>query len=136
LISHPEGEPATANLMAPIVVNTSRRRGVQAVRGDQRYESRHVLGAREPGRPPYQRDMLIIRRRDGESVLIGGEVDVEILECGQGQVKLGIRAPRGFFVLRKEIWTAQEENRAAAQGTLKEALPELIRLLGKQSTTR
>jgi flagellar assembly factor FliW len=47
LISRREGEPATANLMAPVVVHASRRRAVQAVRRDRRYGARHVLGARE-----------------------------------------------------------------------------------------
>ncbi len=43
LISRREGEPATANLMAPVVVHASRRKAVQAVRRDRRYGARHVL---------------------------------------------------------------------------------------------
>ena len=38
--------------------------------------------------------MLVIRRRCGESVMIGPDVELEILEVGPSQVKLGIRAPR------------------------------------------
>ncbi len=80
--------------------------------------------------------MLIIRRRVGESILVGEEVEVEILECGQGQVKLGIRAPREIVVLRKEIRAAAEENRAAAEGVAEEALPRLIRALGGEKLSR
>jgi flagellar assembly factor FliW len=131
LISRREGEPATANLRAPVVVHASRRKAVQAVRGDRRYSARHVLGGPVPAPwwAPGPRNMMIIPRREGESILLGGEVEVEILECGQGQVKLGIRAPWGFFVFREEIWEAHEENRAAAEGIAEEALPGLIRVL-------
>jgi carbon storage regulator len=80
--------------------------------------------------------MLIIRRREGESILLGEEVEVEILECGQGQVKLGIRAPREIVVLRKEIRAAEEENRAAAEGMVEEALPGLIRVLGREKISK
>jgi carbon storage regulator CsrA len=37
--------------------------------------------------------VLVIRRRPGECVLIGEEVEVEILEATASLVKLGIRAP-------------------------------------------
>jgi carbon storage regulator len=80
--------------------------------------------------------MLIIRRREGESILLGEEVEVEILECGQGQVKLGIRAPREIVVLRKEIRAAEEENRAAAEGMVEEALTGLIRVLGREKISK
>ncbi|MEI9812793.1 MAG: carbon storage regulator [Acidobacteriota bacterium] len=59
--------------------------------------------------------MLVIRRRVGEILLIGDDVEVEILESSGSQVKLGIRAPRAINVLRKEILTVRDQNRAAAQ---------------------
>ena len=59
--------------------------------------------------------MLIIRRRAGEAVLIGDEVELEILEIAASQVKLGIRAPRSITVLRKEIRVTAAENLIAAQ---------------------
>jgi carbon storage regulator len=69
--------------------------------------------------------MLVIRRRAGEIVAIGTNVELEILEIGHSQVKLGIRAPREVLVLRKEILLTRDQNRAASQ-----ALPagELERL--------
>ncbi len=50
LISRREGEPVTANLMAPVVVHVPGRKAVQAVRRDRRYRARHVLGVRVEGR--------------------------------------------------------------------------------------
>jgi len=49
--------------------------------------------------------VLVIRRRLGEALLIGGEVEIEILEATASQVKLGIRGPCRITVLRKEIFS-------------------------------
>ncbi len=58
--------------------------------------------------------MLIIRRRRGESITVGDEVEIEILETSPTQVKLGIRAPKHISVLRKEILITREQNRVAS----------------------
>jgi carbon storage regulator len=58
--------------------------------------------------------MLVIRRRAGESFRIGDDIEIEILECSGGQVKIGIRAPREVLVLRKEVFLTNQQNRAAA----------------------
>ncbi len=58
--------------------------------------------------------MLVIRRRAGESFLIGDNVEVEILDIAPSQVKIGIRAPREVAVLRREIYLTAEQNRSAS----------------------
>ncbi len=70
--------------------------------------------------------MLVIRRRAGESLLVGDSVEVEVLEVTQGQVKLGIRAPREVVVLRKEVQVATDENRAASLGVPAESLSAFL----------
>lgn len=59
--------------------------------------------------------MLVIRRRAGESILIAGDIEVEVLETTPTRVKLGIKAPREVTVLRKEVRLTEDHNRAAAQ---------------------
>lgn len=59
--------------------------------------------------------MLVIRRRAGESLFIGEDVEVSILEIAGSQVKLGISAPREVPILRTEIRVTAEQNRAASQ---------------------
>jgi carbon storage regulator len=59
--------------------------------------------------------MLILRRKAGETIRIGDEIAIEVLEVSASQVKLGIRAPREVPVLREEIWRTAQENRAAAR---------------------
>ena len=58
--------------------------------------------------------MLVVRRREGESVLIGGDIEVVVLEAGVNRVKLGIVAPREVLVFRKELELTREQNRVAA----------------------
>lgn len=60
--------------------------------------------------------MLVLRRRAGESVLIGNDIEIELLELTPHGAKLGIRAPRQTVVLRKELKITQEQNARAAQG--------------------
>jgi carbon storage regulator len=59
--------------------------------------------------------VLILRRRPGESLLIGDEVEIEVLETGSWGVKVGIHAPRGVTILRKELRMVREANCAAAR---------------------
>ncbi|GAB6935093.1 hypothetical protein JCM14720_10140 [Calditerricola yamamurae] len=60
--------------------------------------------------------MLVLTRKVGESIVIGQDIEVTVLEVRGEQVKLGIRAPRSIAVHRKEVYLAiQDENREAAQ---------------------
>lgn len=58
--------------------------------------------------------MLVIRRAEGESILMSGGVEIRVLEAGPRKVVLGISAPEEVVVLRKEVAEAGESNRAAA----------------------
>ena len=59
--------------------------------------------------------MLVIRRRAGESIRIGDDVEIEVIDCGPHRVKLGIRAPREVPVIRNEVRLTREQNLAAAR---------------------
>jgi carbon storage regulator len=59
--------------------------------------------------------MLVIRRRAGETFLIGDDIQVELLEVGATQVKLGITAPRSVPILRKEVHVTRQQNEAASR---------------------
>lgn len=73
--------------------------------------------------------MLVISRRAGESVLIGEDVEIQVLETGSGRVKLGIKAPRAIPVLRNKVRLTRDQNRAAAEEFPLELLtPALARL--------
>ena len=68
--------------------------------------------------------MLILTRRIGESVVIGGDVTVTLLGVKGNQARLGVDAPKDITVHREEIHeriegeqTAVEEKRRRAQNT-------------------
>ena len=59
--------------------------------------------------------MLILARRTNESIMIGDDIEISVLEVKGDQVKLGVAAPRTVKVYRQEVYLAiQEENKAAA----------------------
>jgi carbon storage regulator len=59
--------------------------------------------------------VLVLTRRGGESVMVGDEVVVTVLDVRGDVVRLGIKAPRSIQVHREEIYRElQAANRAAA----------------------
>ena len=59
--------------------------------------------------------MLVLSRRVGESVVIGNQVTVTVLEVRGDQIRVGIDAPREVQVHRAEVFDAlQAENNRAA----------------------
>ncbi len=69
--------------------------------------------------------MLVIRRRPGETLVIGENVEVEVLDATPSQVKLGIRAPKSVAVVRKEIHLTRDQNFASAREISHGALARL-----------
>ena len=62
--------------------------------------------------------MLVLSRRPGESVVLGDDVTITILEVRGDVVPVGIDAPRSLAVHRAELLVQLEEsNRAAATRT-------------------
>lgn len=47
--------------------------------------------------------MLVLTRRHGETILIGDNVRVTVLDSTHGQVRIGIEAPREITVHREEV---------------------------------
>lgn len=59
--------------------------------------------------------MLVLTRKAGESIVIGSDVVVTVIELRGGQVRVGIDAPREVEVHREEVYEEVcRENRAAA----------------------
>ena len=59
--------------------------------------------------------MLVLTRKSGESITIGDDIKVSIIEVKGKQVRIGIQAPQQTPVHREEIFQRiQEENRMAA----------------------
>ena len=60
--------------------------------------------------------MLALSRKPGESVVIGNDIEITILEVKGQQVKVGIKAPQSVAIYRKELFEQiQESNREASK---------------------
>src|SRR5664280_2235385 len=70
--------------------------------------------------------MLVMSRRQGETILIGDEIEIVIAHIGRSRVKVGIRAPRQVAVFAQEVKLVGDENRAAAQAPSEEVLKALL----------
>jgi len=58
--------------------------------------------------------MLVLSRRQGESIVIGNDVRVTVVSVAGNQVKLSIEAPRSVPIHRSEVWEAiRKENEEA-----------------------
>ena len=58
--------------------------------------------------------MMVMRRREGEKILIGDEITIHISHIGRNKVKIAIDAPREILVVAEEVKVVREENLAAA----------------------
>ena len=62
--------------------------------------------------------MLVLTRRAGESVMIGDDVIITVLEARGDVIRLGIQAPREVQVHREEVYRElRAANQAAASPT-------------------
>lgn len=55
--------------------------------------------------------MLVLSRKQGESIRIGDDIEVKITNVNGGQVKIGITAPDDVTILREELSTLPEHRR-------------------------
>ncbi|MCK4999354.1 MAG: carbon storage regulator CsrA [Anaerohalosphaera sp.] len=68
--------------------------------------------------------MLVLSRQKDESIMIGDDVEITIVDVRGDKVRLGINAPREISVHRKEIFLAiqrekQQENGQPAEHPIK-----------------
>ena len=60
--------------------------------------------------------MLVLSRQKDESIMIGDDIEITIVDVRGDKVRLGINAPRTISVHRKEIYLAiQKEKEDAAK---------------------
>ena len=71
--------------------------------------------------------MLVLSRQRDETIMIGDDIEVTVVDIRGDKVRLGINAPKAISVHRKEVYEAiKRENKAAAA-----VKPEDVSGLGK-----
>lgn len=73
--------------------------------------------------------MLALSRRTNESIMIGNDIEIIVLEVKGDQVKIGINAPKAVPIYRKEIYLQiKEANKEAIDAsTTEEMLKNLFK---------
>jgi len=80
--------------------------------------------------------MLALSRKQGESIMIGNDMEITILDIRNDQVKIGINAPKQVGIYRKEIYLQiQEENKQAVSEDVRQNKNALEELFNKQATS-
>lgn len=62
--------------------------------------------------------MLILARKVGQSIVIGEDIEITVLEVRGEQVRLGIDAPKNVSVYRKELLDQIAAENLRAAGTI------------------
>lgn len=69
--------------------------------------------------------MLVLSRKKGQSIMIGNNIEISIIDIQGEQIRLGINAPRDIPIHRKEVFEEIiQENRQAASTPIG---PDVIR---------
>lgn len=72
--------------------------------------------------------MLALSRKANESIIIGNDIEVTILEVKGEQVKIGIKAPKSIPVYREEVYQQiKESNKEAATDAVTDNLKNLFK---------
>ena len=59
--------------------------------------------------------MLVLSCKEGESILIGDDIEIEILVSKNGSTRVGVKAPKEVAVDRKEVRVLKERDAAALE---------------------
>lgn len=76
--------------------------------------------------------MLVLTRKKKQSLMLGDDIEIQILEVQGEQVRLGISAPKSLRVWRKEIYTDIHSANAAAAAA--EVSPQLLKKISSQAS--
>ena len=61
--------------------------------------------------------MLVLTRKKGQSLMVGNDIEISIIDVQGDQVRIGIEAPRSVTIHRKEIYEEiRKENLSAVVG--------------------
>ncbi|PIQ43984.1 MAG: carbon storage regulator [Gammaproteobacteria bacterium CG12_big_fil_rev_8_21_14_0_65_46_12] len=58
--------------------------------------------------------MLVLSRKSNQKILIGDEIEIQVLSCTEDRVRLGINAPKAMSVHREEIYERIRQELAAS----------------------
>lgn len=76
--------------------------------------------------------MLILARKENESIIVGDDIEITIVNIKGDHVKIGIEAPHSVKVYRKEIYTEIQNANIEAAKVTPDAAKNLESLIRKK----
>ncbi|HOD42457.1 MAG TPA: carbon storage regulator CsrA [Candidatus Wallbacteria bacterium] len=74
--------------------------------------------------------MLVLTRKHNQSIIIGNNIEIMIVEIRGDQVKIGIKAPKNVSIYRSEIYEEiMNENKLATEQTAVDKLGAITRMI-------
>ncbi len=73
--------------------------------------------------------MLVLTRKEDQSIMIGDDIEVKVLSLKENQVKLGIIAPRSVAVHRREVYLSIQDENESAQTAQTDAVGKVSKLI-------
>ena len=73
--------------------------------------------------------MLVLQRREGESIRIGDDIELTVTEINPGVVMIAIKAPKEISILRTELIIAADMNK---ESILKSGDIQMIKNIAKK----
>lgn len=70
--------------------------------------------------------MLVLQRKRNQSIVIGDNIELSVIEIGSDWVKLAISAPKDIAILRAELVEAAKANRESADTASLNVLKKMI----------
>ena len=71
--------------------------------------------------------MLVLQRKRCQSIMIGDNIELSVLDIGSDWVKLAISAPKDISILRAELAEAARANRESADTASMNALKKIMK---------
>ena len=73
--------------------------------------------------------MLVLTRKSNQSIMIGDDIEVEVLLITGDKVRIGIEAPREIPVFRKEVYLEIQHERLEAGASARAEVNDALRRL-------
>jgi carbon storage regulator len=73
--------------------------------------------------------LLVLTRKKDETIIIGDDIEIFIVDVGDDRVKIGINAPKHVRIMRKELLEQVEKENIESTDNKNPILSELKKLI-------
>ncbi len=80
--------------------------------------------------------MLVLARKRDQSIIIGDQIEIVVVDISRDQVKLGVSAPRSVSVHRKEVYEEIQQENILASGSKIEGLINVEKWITKRGVEK